>query len=104
VNLEKIWISDLRWTFKYNFWFGFEKQKYCTKIWPKIRKFHWAAITRVIRNLVGWENCSTSGYDQTRLHIHQNGRRQITKRGTVFLYFQDNFLLTDKVSDGKAGL
>jgi len=53
--------------------------------------------------MVGCENCSTSGDDQKKLHIRPSGRRQITKSGTIFLYFHDNFLPTD-ASQGKADL
>jgi len=43
------------------------------------------------------------GDHQNSSHIRQTGRRQITK-STTFLYFHDNFLPTEHVSDGKADL
>jgi len=89
----------------------FSKQiriKSYTLVPPKIldppKFWGWRQSREQLEIIVGCENCCTSGDDQTSLHIRPSGRRQITKRGTMFLYFHNNFLPTDNVSEGKADL
>jgi len=50
------------------------------------------------------ENPRHENFLRTPLHIRPTGRRQITKSGTIFLYFNDNLVPTGNVSEGKADL
>jgi len=61
-------------------------------------------MTRVNKDYSWLGKLQYFGDDQTRLHIRPTGRRHITNSGTIFLYFHDNFLPADNVSDGKADL
>jgi len=76
------------------------KQEYDVKLWrhkqltPNTNDHHMALN----------ENPRHENFLRTPLHIRPTGRRQITKSGTIFLYFNDNLVPTGNVSEGKADL